>query len=118
MNQKPVDNQRPELRVRYTPEEFARLKKAFARTGYNQIGTYARKMTLGEPIEIVQRNGSFDLFVEVIGRLRKELEAVRSRSDLSAEERQRLIGIHQQIQQAIEQIVHLCMPISNATPAR
>lgn len=118
MKQKPVNNRRPELRVRYTPEEFARLKKDFARTGYNQIGTYARKMTLGEPVEIVQRNGSFDFFVEVIVRLRQELETVRSRNDLSAEDRRMLISIHQKIQQAIEQIVNLCMPTSNATPAR
>jgi hypothetical protein len=118
LNQKPVNNQRPELRVRYTPEEFARLKKAFARTGYNQIGTYARKMTLGEPIEIVTRNESFDFFVEVVVRLRKELEAIRNKNELSPEERRQLVGIHQQIQRAIEQIVNLCMPTSNSTPAR
>ena len=118
LNQKPVNNKRPELRVRYKPEEFARLKKECARSAYNQIGTYARKMTLGEPIEIVYRNGSFDFFVEVIVRLRKELEAIRNKNELSPEERQLLVGIHQQIQRAIEQIVSLCMPTPNSTPAR
>ena len=118
MKQKPVNNKRPELRVRYTPEEFARLKKAFARTAYNQIGTYARKMTLGEPIEIVTRNGSFDVFVEVVARLHTELAAIRTRDELSPEERQLLIAIHQKIQHAIDKIVELCMPTSNSTPAR
>ena len=118
MNQKPVNNQRPELRVRYKPEEFVRLKKAFAQTAYNQIGTYARKMTLGEPIEIVYRNGSFDLFIEVVARLHTELVAVRTKEGLSMEDRQLLIAVHQKIQQAIDKIVELCMPTSNAIPAR
>lgn len=111
--QKPVNNKRPELRVRYTPEEFARLKKAFARTGYNQIGTYARKMTLGEPIEIINRNGSFDSFIEEIGLLRKEMAALRNQNELSAEHQQRLIEIQQQIQDVINKIATLCMPTSN-----
>jgi len=118
MIQKPVNNQRPELRVRYTAEEFARLKQAFARTAYNQIGTYARKMTLGEPITILYRNESFDVFVEVVGRLRTELAAVRTKDGLSPEDRQLLIGTHQKIQEAIENIVNLCMPTQNSTPAR
>ena len=118
MIQKPVDNKRPELRVRYTPEEFALLKKAFARTAYNQIGTYARKMTLGEPIAIVYRNGSFDLFVEVVARLHTDLAAIRTKEGLTPEERQLLIGIHQKIQQAIDKLVELCMPTSNSTPVR
>ncbi|HXB06796.1 MAG TPA: hypothetical protein VNW04_06765 [Puia sp.] len=111
--QKPVNNKRPELRVRYSPEEFARLKKAFARTAYNQIGTYARKMTLGEPIEIVQRNGSFDAFVEEIGLLRKELAAIRQEGGWSSEHQQQLILLQQQIQALINKIVLLCMPTSN-----
>jgi len=111
--QKPVNNKRPELRVRYTPEEFARLKKAFALTGYNQIGTYARKMTLGEPIEIIHRNGSFDSFVEEIGLLRKEMTALRNQNELSVENQLRLIQLHQQIQDIINKIATLCMPTSN-----
>jgi TolA-binding protein len=111
--QKPVNNKRPELRVRYTPEEFARLKKAFSRTEYNQIGTYARKMTLGEPIAVVVRNGSFDSFVEEIGLLRKQMEAVRNENELSAANQARLIQLQEQIQEVINKIVRLCMPISN-----
>lgn len=107
--QKPVNNQRPELRVRYSPEEFARLKKAFARTGYNQIGTYARMMTLGEPIEIVQRNGSFDAFIEEIAQLRKEMAMIRNEAGSSPESLDRIIALHQQIQTAIDKIVQLCM---------
>jgi DNA-binding FadR family transcriptional regulator len=110
--QKAVNNQRPELRVRYTPEEFARLKKAFAKTAYNQIGTYARRMTLQEPIAIVQRNGSFDSFVEEIGVLRKEMATLRMSGDFSPENQQRLLQFHQQIQVAIDKIVDLCMPTS------
>jgi hypothetical protein len=110
--QKPVNNQRPELRVRYTPEEFARLKKAFAKTAYNQIGTYARKMTLQEPIEIIQRNASFDSFVEEIGLMRKEMATLRMGGGMSPENQERLLQLHQQIQDRIDKIVSLCMPIS------
>lgn len=114
--QKPVNNARPELRVRYTPEEFLRLKKAFARSGYNQIGTYARKMTLGDPIEIINRNGSFESFVEEIAVLRKELAALRCEPELSPDVQQRLIALHHQIQETIDKIITICMHPSISTP--
>jgi hypothetical protein len=107
--QKPVNNQRPELRVRYSPEEFVRLKKAFARTAYNQIGTYARKMTLGEPIVMVQRNGSFDAFIEEIILLRREMTATRN-AGMSAANQELLLRLQERIQNLIEKIADLCMP--------
>jgi len=115
--QKPVNNKRPELRVRYSPEEFARLKKAFARTAYNQIGTYARKMTLGEPIAIVERNGSFDVFIEEIVLLRREMTATRN-AGLSPANQELLLQLQEKTQVIIEKIVELCMPPSTSTPAR
>jgi hypothetical protein len=107
--QKSVNNKRPDIRVRYSPEEFLRLKKAFARTAYNQIGTYARKMTLQEPIEIVTRNGSFDAFIEEIILLRKEMAAIRSGVQWSPENQETLIRLQQQIQVILEKIATLCM---------
>ena len=115
--QKPVNNARPELRVRYTTEEFLRLKKAFARSGYNQRGTYARKMTLGDPIEIIQRKGSFDSFIEEIAMLRKELAVLRCEPGLSSEVQERMIALHQQIQETIDKIIIICMHPSISTPA-
>jgi hypothetical protein len=115
--QKPVNNQRPELRLRYSSEEFTRLKKAFARTAYNQIGTYARKMTLGEPIAIIQRNGSFDAFIEEIVLLRKEMTATRN-AGLSAGNQLVLVRLQERIQQAIDKIANLCMLPSNSISAR
>ena len=106
----------PELRIRYSPEEFLRLKKAFARTGYNQIGTYARVMTLGEPVEIVYRNGSFDSFVEEIGQLRRELVAIRNES--SPADQPQLLRVQEKIQTSINKIVELCMQSLVPTPVQ
>lgn len=115
--QKPVNNQRPELRVRYSLEEFARLKKAFARTAYNQIGTYARKMTLGEPIQIVYRNGSFDLFIEEIMLLRREMAATRN-AGMTEANQELLLRLQEKVQLIIDKIVALCMRPSDSTPAQ
>lgn len=107
--QKPVNNKRPEIRVRYSAEEFLRLKKAFARSACNTIGSYARKMSLGEPIEIIHRNASFDSFVEEIALLRKEMTATHNGGQLQPDSQQTLIGLHQRIQETIDKIATLCM---------
>jgi hypothetical protein len=107
--QRPVNNKRPEIRVRYTAEEFARLKKAFIKTTCGTIGSYARKMSLGEPIEVISRNGSFDAFVEEIVLLRIEMAAIRKNDRLTTENQQILVRLHQQIQQTIDKIARLCM---------
>jgi hypothetical protein len=107
--QRPVNNKRPEIRVRYTAEEFARLKKAFIKSNCGTIGSYARRMSLGEPIEVISRNGSFDAFVEEIVLLRIEMAAIRKNDRLTTENQQTLVRLHQQIQQTIDKIARLCI---------
>jgi hypothetical protein len=107
--QKPVNNKRPDIRVRYSQEEFLRLRKAFARSNCNTIGSYARKMTLGEPIDIIHRNASFDAFVEEMALLRKEMAAIRNGVRWSPENQETLIRLQQRIQETIERIATLCM---------
>ncbi|GGB23926.1 hypothetical protein [Puia dinghuensis] len=115
--QKPADYKRPEVRVRYSVEEFHRLKLGYARTTCNTLGGYVRKVSLGQPVEIVHRNKSFDDFVGEIVLLRKEMAALRQDHRLSPGEQAQLVLLHQKIQTTIDKIVQLCMQMSNQAPA-
>ena len=115
--QKPADNKRPEVRVRYTVEEFHRLKQGYVRTTCNTLGGYVRKVSLGQPVEIINRNKSFDDFVQEIVLLRKEMAALRQDNRSSPGQHAHLELLHQKIQTTIDKIVQLCMQTSNQAPA-
>lgn len=108
--QKPADNKNPRIGIRYTDEEFTRLKKSFARSACHTIAGYVRKISLGEPVEIISRNASFDAFTEEIIQLRKEMSALRQNTQLPPDYHQLLTRLHEQIQTTIDKIATLCTP--------
>ena len=96
--------------ILYTEEEFMRLKKLFVRSVSRTLSSYIRKVSLEEPVEVIERNGSFDRFIEEIVELRREMAAIRKTNGISPELANRLILLHESIQSTINQIAELCMP--------
>jgi len=94
----------------YTEDEFQWLQQRFVRSGGRSFSGYVRKITLKEPVEQRVRNASFDDFIGEIVRLRKEMTAIRSASS-SPEFHGQLIDLHHEIQQTIDKIAVLCMPV-------
>ncbi|HLZ88129.1 MAG TPA: hypothetical protein VKQ52_12835 [Puia sp.] len=107
---KETSHKRGEVKVRYTAEDFIRVKKAFARSTCTTIAGYVRKISLGEPIEIITRNASFDTFIEEIVLLRKEMAVLRTQINLSPADQANLFRLHEHIQQTIDKIAALCTP--------
>lgn len=104
-----IKHKRPEVKLRYTVEEFARLKKAFARSTHRTISSYIRRLSLGQPVEIITRNASFDAFVGEIISLKTEMKNLSEQKDLSPATQAALIHLHEDIRSAINKIVQLCM---------
>jgi hypothetical protein len=98
------------VKVRYTAEDFTRLKKAFARSTCRTIAGYIRKLSLQQPVEILHRNASFDDFVGEIVRLREEMSAVHHIASWTPDQRARLLFLQAEIQSSIDKIAKLCMP--------
>ena len=105
----PTEHKHTAVKVRYTAEEFTRLKKAFARSTCHTIAGYVRKLSLEQPVEIVNRNASFDDFVGEIVRLREEMTVIRQLPGWTTEQRVRLIFLEAEIQSSIDKITKLCM---------
>ena len=105
----PTERKHPAVKVRYTEDEFTRLKKAFARSTCHTIAGYVRKLSLEQPVEIVNRNASFDDFVGEVVRLREEMTAIRQLPGWTTEQRVRLIFLESDIQATIDKIAKLCM---------
>jgi hypothetical protein len=97
------------VKVRYTPEEFIRLKKAFAKTTCRTIASYVRRLSLEQPVEITHRNASFDDFVSEAIRLREEMLAIRQLTVWTPDQLGRLIDLGSEIQSSIDKIARLCM---------
>jgi hypothetical protein len=95
--------------VLYSNEEFQEVKKLFARSINKTISGYVRKVSLEEPIGIINRNASFDSFVEEIVQLRREMSLVRHLT-LSPENESLIVRLHQEIKLLITKIAELCMP--------
>lgn len=98
------------LMILYTEEEYRQVKKLFARSVCRTMSSYVRKVSMEEPVEMVERNGSFDRFIDAVVELRREMTAVRKTGGLSPETETRLILLHESIQGVINQIAELCMP--------
>lgn len=96
--------------VLYSSDEFDRLRQLFARSTNRTISGYVRRISLEEPVQVIHRNGSFDSFVDEITVLRKELAAIREQGALSPAMQERLLRLHENLQERIDQIVELCMP--------
>jgi len=105
----PTERKHPAVKVRYTADEFTRLKKAFARSTCHTIAGYVRRLSLEQPVEIVNRNASFDDFVGEVARLREEMSAIRQLPGWTTEQRVRLIFQEAEIQSSIDKISKLCM---------
>jgi hypothetical protein len=101
MNKKAGTKRTERIIVLYTEEEFARVKKHFARSTSRTMAGYVRKVSLEEPVEITVRNASFDAFIDEIMVLRKEMAACSKES---------LVELHVEIKNKINKIVELCMP--------
>jgi len=105
----PIERKHTAVKVRYTPDEFTRLKKAFARSTCHTIASYVRRLSLEQPVEIVHRNASFDDFVGEIVRLREEMAAIRQLPGWTTEQRVRMIFLEAEIQSSVDKIAKLCM---------
>ena len=97
------------LKIRYSEEEFVRLKMHFARGNTRNLNAYVRKVSLQEPVEFVVRNGSFDSFIDEIVALRKEMTATRQHFTLTTEQKERLVQIHEEIRLLVNKIAKLCI---------
>ena len=108
---KPIEKKRVEkVAIFYTVEEFEVLKKRFAKSTCRHIPNYVRKLSLGEPVEVIFRNASFDTFIEEIVQLRREMSQIRQ-LPLTAQRESQIIRLHDDIQTKINKIAELCMPI-------
>jgi hypothetical protein len=94
--------------VLYSNEEFQQVKMLFARSMSTTISSYVRKVSLEEPVEIINRNVSFDDFIGEIVQLRKEMADIRQ-LPLTSEGELQLIRLQGDIQLRINQISDLCM---------
>ncbi len=106
----PAERKHLAVKVRYTVEEFTRLKKAFARSSCRTIAGYVRRLSLLQPVEILHRNASFDDFVGEIVRLRQEMAAIRELACWTPDQRARLLTLQTEIQSSIDKIAKQCMP--------
>jgi hypothetical protein len=106
----PTERKHTAVKVRYTAEEFIRLKKAFARSTCRTIAGYVRRISLQQPVEILQRNASFDEFIGEVICLRKEMASIRELSNWSTDHHARLLELQAGIQTSIDKIAKLCMP--------
>ena len=95
--------------ILYSEEEYRLLKKNFARSVSRTMSSYVRKVSLEIPVEVIERNASFDSFIEEVVELRREMMAIRKMGGLSTETEIRLIRLHETIQEKINQIAELCM---------
>jgi hypothetical protein len=94
--------------VLYSSEEFQQVKKLFARSINKTISGYVRKVSLEEPVEIINRNSSFDEFVGEIVQLRQEMLLIRQLT-LTAENESVIVRLHEEIKSLITKIANLCM---------
>ena len=97
------------LHVYYTEEEYNTLHKYFMQSNCRHLAVYVRKLSLRAPIEISWRNASFDDFIGEIIPLRKEMAAIRRAGNLTPDNQEQLIRLHQSIQTGIDKIARLCM---------
>jgi MobC-like protein len=64
------------LQVRFSPDEFDTIHKRFSKTTCRKISEYSRKILLGKPITVYNRNQSLDEFMAEMIQLRKELNYI------------------------------------------
>jgi hypothetical protein len=95
--------------VLYSNEEFQQVKMLFARSISTTISSYVRKISLEEPVEIINRNSSFDDFIAEIVLLRKEMASIRQLG-LTPEREMLIIRLQEEIKLIINKIANLCMP--------
>src|ERR1700754_1448148 len=98
-----------QVHLHYSPEEYQRMKKHFARSTKKTISSYVRSVSLQEPVVTICRNASFDAFVEEVILLRKEMADVRQ-LPMTPEREEQLIRLHEDIKSVIYKIADLCMP--------
>jgi hypothetical protein len=69
-------NRSKRVHVRFTDEEFEKIKAQFTRSTCRKLSEYVRRVLLNKPVRMNQRNQSLDDFMaEMIG-LRNELNAI------------------------------------------
>ena len=98
------------LRLNYTGQEYEQLKVLAARSGHRTMSGYVRQVSLQKPVIVAIRNQSFDHFIDEMIVLRKEMGAIREKTWLSPEQKERVIGIHEEIRILINKIAELCTP--------
>src|SRR5436190_9374303 len=64
------------LHLRLNENEYKKLSDKFSKSTCNKLSVYARKVLLGKPVTIKQRNQSLDDFMTEMIALRNELNAI------------------------------------------
>ena len=71
---------------------------------------YVRQISLQKPVIVAMRNRSFDLFIDEIVVLRKEMTGIRARAEFGPGLAERLVQIEEEIRILIQKIAELCTP--------
>jgi hypothetical protein len=103
-------NRDQRLRLYYTREEYQRVKVLMAQSNHRTMSGYVRQISLGKPVVVAVRNRSFDLFIDEIIILRKELAAIMRGVALTTEQKERIIAIQEEVRILINKIAQLCTP--------
>jgi glutaminase len=69
-------NRSKRVHVRFTDEEFEKIKAQFTRSTCRKLSEYVRRVLLNKPVTMNQRNQSLDDFMAEMIALRNELNAI------------------------------------------
>jgi hypothetical protein len=98
------------LGIPMTEEEYLAFMKGYNATVYHSISAYARKLLLGQPVQLLYRNRSLDDFIETAVKLRKELNLLLARDSLAPSEKERLMHDIASIKENLIKLVETCSP--------
>ena len=98
------------LRLYYTRGEYEQVKELAAKSNHRTMSGYVRQISLQKPVIVAVRNRSFDLFIDEMIMLRKEMGAIRESAWLSPQQKERLIAIQEEIRNLINKIAESCTP--------
>ena len=106
-----------QITLRYTPEQMQVLVERAMQSGFSKIAPYIHRISLGEPVNVYLRNGSFDDFVGEAVRLRKALHQIKDEWERAGHPPGPVLDCLNQIDQNTSKIYELCMSRYTTPPA-
>ncbi len=92
------------LSVPLYKEDLERLKRDAANSTCRSRSAYCRKLLLGQPVRVFQRDQSFDSFINEAIALRKEMELLRRLGAFTPAITERIIFLQEEIKKCINNI--------------